>query len=81
MMSGHEFSVIDERCVHCGTLKTQHELKAQPCPRRAKVPSDLRPEPNLRQPAADDADTIHARIAQLKAEREAAWNTIEEETG
>jgi hypothetical protein len=74
----HEFSDADDRCIHCGTLKEHHERTPQPCPYRA-APSDLRPEPSLRVPAADDSDTISARIKELRAEREAAWASSEEE--
>ncbi len=72
-MSDHEFSETDQRCVHCGTLKAQHEQKAQPCP-RASNSSELRPEPAVRRYAVNDIDTIHARLAELKTAREASWN-------
>ncbi len=73
-MSDHEFSDTDGRCVKCGTPKAHHERVAQPCPGRPEPASTLRPEPALRQMAIDDVNTIHARLGELKAEREAGWN-------
>jgi hypothetical protein len=73
-MSEHVFSPMDNRCIHCGTTKEHHERTPQPCPRRAEAPSSLRPEPAERKLAADDADTIHARLQELRAAREAGWN-------
>ncbi len=84
-MSEHAFSEADDRCVHCGTLRTQFEAAPDksPCPARGPTLPGLRPEPALRKLAADDVDVISARMAELKAERESVWSgvTIEEETG
>ncbi len=76
-MNDHQFSEADDRCIHCGTLRTQFEAAPDksPCPVRWPVPTGLCPEPALRKLAADDADTISARMAELKAAREAAWNS------
>lgn len=73
----HEFSSTDQRCVHCGTLRAQFDAAPEknPCPRRGPEPSGVRPEPTARRYAVDDSDTISARLAELRAERDAAWNT------
>ena len=73
----HAFSDVDQRCVHCGTLRAQFDADPakNPCPRAGPQPSGLRPEPALRGYAVDDSDTISARIAELRRDRETAWNT------
>ena len=79
-MSEHSFPEGLEHCVHCGTWKGNPQRTICPGGTGHVAPSELRPEPALRLPVADDADTIHARIAELRAAREASWNTAEEET-
>lgn len=79
-MSEHLFPDDAERCQHCGTLKSNTMQTICPGQQGIPTPSGLMPEPALRQRAADDADAISTHLARLKAERAAAWNTIEEET-
>lgn len=64
-----------------GTLREYHATHNTPCPQSPVAPSALMHEPQRREPAVDDADTIHRRIQELRAEREVALNTIEEHTG
>jgi hypothetical protein len=60
------------RCIHCGTLREHHERSPQNCVRHPIAPEPLRPEPARRAYAVDDRATIPARIAELRADREAA---------
>jgi hypothetical protein len=84
-MSEHVFPEGEARCAKCGTLKEQYDRAPHlsPCPYTTAPDSSaiLRPEPAERRYAVNDRDTIAARLAELKTEREAAWNTVEEETG
>lgn len=66
-----EHDVRDNRCVRCGALKPGEHSTC--VPRRAEV-SVLRPEPARREYAIDDTETISGRIAELRAESEAAAN-------
>ncbi len=76
-MSDHFFPEGTDNCLHCGTLKAQTERKVCPGPKLAQAAAaSLRPKPALRGHAVDDSDTISARIAELRAEREAGWNTV-----
>ena len=78
-MSEHSFPEGQEHCTHCGTWKGNPQRTI--CPGGHVPASELRPEPARREFAADDADAIHARLAELKAERAAAANTIEDQIG
>ncbi len=64
------------RCTDCGTLKAQYDRAPHlsPCPQR--YPTD----PTVRAiPQSIVNDDLTARLAELKAEREAAWNTVRED--
>ncbi len=67
-MSEHAFSEADDRCVHCGTLRTQFEAAPDksPCPARGPTLPGLRPEPALRKLAADDADVMRMAEALVR---------------
>ena len=81
-MNSHTFPENNGgRCVHCGTLASQTERTACPGPSARLAAPTLRPEPAERRYAVYDQAAISARLAELKADREAVWNTIEEETG
>lgn len=56
------------RCIYCGGL-WQPTMTAT-CIDRPGID----PAPRRREPAMDDLDTIHARIQDLRREREAATN-------
>jgi len=70
-----------DRCIHCGTTKALHSVQAQNrVPRWAEPP----PRPtstgqSMGDFAADDADTIHARLIELEADRLAIRNTPSEQ--
>ncbi len=68
----HEFSETDQRCIHCGTWSGNPQRTI--CPRQAPVSTALRPIP-----ASIVNDDLSERLAELRVEREAAWNTVKEE--
>ena len=74
----HEFRETDDRCKHCGVPRATHEATPEQCIRSHSATTVLRPEPEERQYAVYDAGTISARLAELKAEREAVWSQTEE---
>lgn len=79
-MIEHEFlsGTAEARCVHCGTKQGHHRMAAQPCVPRWGGET-LRPEPERRVYAIDDAETIHARIVELRADESAALNGADHE--
>jgi hypothetical protein len=80
MTIAHEFPEGDDpkrRCKWCGTTHELHDARPQACvPRRGDYGEEMRPEPERRQMAADDADVISARIAEIR--RDEAVNKTEE---
>jgi hypothetical protein len=80
MTIAHEFPEGDDpkrRCKWCGTPLDMHLLKSQNCvPRRGNYGEEMRPEPERRTLAAEDIDTISARIAEIR--RDEAANKTEE---
>lgn len=77
----HVFENGAKYCTICGTNYTQAAVGFT-CIWR-DVPDSrcgaIRPEPALRTIAAEDAETISARIAELRKEQEVVWNTIDPE--
>ncbi len=66
-MNSHVFAEGADRCTHCGTLQTQTERTA--CPGGYVAPT-------VRAiPASVVNDDLTTRLAELRAEREAAWNS------
>ena len=74
-MSGHQFIANADHCVHCGTLKTNSGCQTV-CPGPQRRDMVLRPEPARREYAVEDIETIHARLAELRAEQQAAINQV-----
>jgi len=77
-MSEHVFPEGKDRCIHCNTWNGNPQRTL--CPHRPDpAVSGMRPEPALRTMAVED-DGIAARLAELRAEREAGWNVVKGET-
>jgi hypothetical protein len=80
MTIAHEFPGGDDpkrRCKWCGTTAELHAARPQSCvPRRGDYGEEMRPEPERRTLAAEDIDTISARIAEIR--RDEAVNKPEE---
>lgn len=72
-MTGHTFLPGAATCTDCNTPASSPHQTACPGPQRPR-PSGLLPEPGRRTMAADDIDTIHARMAELETERREALN-------
>jgi hypothetical protein len=81
MAPEHEWSPGNPRCIHCGTPSAIHSQQPQPCVPRWSQTEALRPEPARREYAIDAVDTIHARLAELEADRREALNRLTEEEG
>ncbi len=66
-----------ERCIHCGTTRAFHNGSPQNCVPRwnpADAPRPTSTGQSAGDFAADDADTITARLKELEAERLAILN-------
>lgn len=66
----HEFK--EGWCVHCGAK--EHPQMTATCLSRDVPNTEVMPEPARRIPACEDGDTISRRLAELRAEQQAAWN-------
>ncbi len=65
------------RCLYCGAVPGQgdgNDFGERQCVERDDHGGKLKPEPALRERAADDADTISDRIKEIEAERMEAVN-------
>jgi hypothetical protein len=72
MIREHEVPEGSDRCKHCGLLKPGPDST---CIVRDGAASEApRPEPARRVMACED-DSIAERIAELRKQQEAAWNT------
>lgn len=71
MIREHEVGE-DGRCKHCGALKP--DPVENTCVERVEIVSGDRPEPARREYAIEAVDLIGARLAELRAERDAAMN-------
>jgi len=70
-MRQHEATPDGKFCRHCSIVMTQY-MSETSCVWRPDAPAAMAPQPKARTRAADDAEAISARIAELRAERTAA---------
>ncbi len=75
----HDFEPLSGRCRHCGTPKVHHENVPQPCPQQGTRIKPMKPEPTRRLYAVEDAETIHARMIELDADRLAVLSAPDEQ--
>lgn len=68
----HEWTDGLRWCAVCGTSREQAET-GMGCRDR-----NVAPEPQRRTVACEDTATISTRLAELRAERQAAWNRAQE---
>lgn len=72
--AGHPLPGGGTRCVHCGCpMGTQYTYT---CLSRANPGGALMPEPARREYASESWDAIGGRLAELRAERDAATNAV-----
>lgn len=76
MICAHEIPPGETRCIHCNAVKPGPDVT---CIHRPAPVVATAPEPTRRIMACEDA-SIADRIAELRAEREAAWNRRSDDT-